>query len=295
MENSHEDVKPRLPHWARIVLVIIAYFILVGIFQAIGIYSLNLQNSGLDKFRHLSVMQELILQSFTLTACLIVVFLFRKFIDQRSIKSLGFSFKKRFIDIVVGFLIALGIIGVGSIILSLFNYVSFSLSEIDIYSLFLSFLLFIMVALNEEIFARGYILNNLMSSMNKYLALSISAIIFALLHSLNFGLTIWAMVNLFLAGIILGSTYIFTKNLWFPISLHLFWNYFQGPVLGYSVSGQKHESAFTVKLFGSNLMNGGDFGFEGSIICTILLFMAIIMILRFYSKEPKQSTIIQMN
>jgi membrane protease YdiL (CAAX protease family) len=276
-----KESKPVLPVWARIVLVIISYSILVGIFQIIGMLIAKIPLTGLSALKDISIKQQLILQLFGFLPLILIVYTFRKFIDKKSIKSIGFSLKNRFAEIVAGFIIALFIIGGGSLILYAFNYVEFLNIRIDIYSLLLGFLLFIIISLNEEIFFRGYILNNLMSSMNKYLALIISAIIFSLFHSLNFNLSLIAMINLLLAGIILGSTYIFTKNLWFPISLHLFWNFFQGPILGYSVSGQKSESVFTINLLGNSSINGGNFGFEGSIVCIIMLVLAIVMIMSY--------------
>jgi membrane protease YdiL (CAAX protease family) len=125
--------------------------------------------------------------------------------------------------------------------------------------------------------------------MNKYYALLISSVIFVLFHSLNFNLSLIAVINLFLAGILLGSTYIFTKNIWFPVSLHLFWNFFQGPILGYAVSGQKIASLYNIKLASNNYINGGEFGYEGSIICTIFALIAIVSILRYYYKKSNQS------
>ncbi|NQU54884.1 MAG: CPBP family intramembrane metalloprotease, partial [Bacteroidetes bacterium] len=171
----------------------------------------------------------------------------------------------------------------------------FSVLKVDFGALSISFLLFIVVALNEEIMIRGYVLNNLLSSRNKYLALVISAIIFTAMHGLNSSLGRIALTNLFLAGILLGSAYIFTKNLWFPISLHLFWNFFQGPVLGYHVSGQQIESLFSIKLSGNEMLNGGGFGFEGSLVCTLMLVVVIGGIFFYYLRKAESFDSVQDN
>ncbi len=79
------------------------------------------------------------------------------------------------------------------------------------------------------------------------------------------------MLNLLLAGMLLGASYLYTKNLCFPISLHLFWNWIQGPILGYDVSGSHSESSMlTLHLPENNVLNGGAFGFEGSLIAQYL-------------------------
>jgi hypothetical protein len=60
-------------------------------------------------------------------------------------------------------------------------------------------------------------------------------------------------------------------------------------VFGYHVSGQKIESVFAIKLSGSKLLNGGGFGFEGSLVCTILSVVIIAVILFYYlAKTNKQ-------
>jgi len=280
-----KENKPRLPVWARLVLVIISFIVFGAIFSFIGMIVVKVPLSQMSDIKNLNPQQLFIIQLFNVLSLMLVVFFFRRVIDRESFISLGFSLKNGFKDILLGFLVALSIMGGGSLILYGLHYIDFSNVGMGFYSLFISFLMFIAVALNEEMLTRGYILNNLMTSMNKYWALVVSAVIFALFHSLNSNLSLLAMVNLFLAGVLLGATYIFTKNLWFPISLHLFWNFFQGPILGYSVSGQKTESIFKVNLTGNSSINGGEFGFEGSMVCTIMLVMAIGLILFYFRRK----------
>ena len=85
---------------------------------------------------------------------------------------------------------------------------------------------------SEELVFRGYLLSNFMESMNKYYALLYNSILFALMHSVNPNFNFIDFINLFLAGLLLGLPYVYTKNLWYPMSLHFAWNFFQGPVFG---------------------------------------------------------------
>lgn len=188
-------------------------------------------------------------------------------------------------DWLAGLVIAVLIIGGGSFILQVLGYVDIKKLEANYGVLGLNFLLFIVVSLTEEISMRGYVLNNLLSVMNRYAALAITAVLFALMHGLNANMTWLSMLNLFLAGLILGATYIFTKNLWFPISLHLFWNFLQGPVLGYNVSGNVTESLFSAVPNGNTIISGGDFGFEGSIVCSVLIVIVTAGIFYYYEKK----------
>jgi uncharacterized protein len=288
--NQKNETKPALPVWARIVLVIISFVIMTGIFQMLGMLILHISIHDRFASQPISLQQNVILSAMGLIPLALIIYTFRKFLDKQSISSMGFSLQKRTRDIVSGFLVAVILFIFGSIILVDIKAISLTYIGFDLSTFLLSLVLFTIVAFNEEILMRGYILNNLMGSTNKYLALLISAVIFSVLHGMNANISLLALVNLMLAGIILGSTYIFTKNLWFPISLHLFWNFFQGPVLGYSVSGMKISSIYKVTLTGSNTVNGGQFGFEGSLVCTVLLIIAISMIMGYYLGYFKKRT-----
>lgn len=284
---KNEEPKAAMPLWARIVLVLVSYYLLSGIFQVVGILFSDYSISDLTDLKNMEPTLFLSLQVFGFLALVPVIYIFRKFIDRRSIASLGLGFKNRTRDVIIGFLFALSIIVGGSMILFAFEYINILEFQFDGKALLLTFVLFLFVSLNEEILVRGYILNNLLTKMNKFVALLISSVIFALMHGFNSDISFIPMFNLLLAGFLLGAAYIYTKNLWFSISLHLFWNFLQGPIMGYSVSGQKVDSMFTIEILGTNSMNGGGFGFEGSIVCSILCALTIGIVFWYYKRKEK--------
>ncbi|WP_049134479.1 CPBP family intramembrane glutamic endopeptidase, partial [Bacteroides fragilis] len=147
--------------------------------------------------------------------------------------------------------------------------------------LLLSGLFFAMVAIVEETMMRGYVLGRLLRTrLNKFISLLISSLLFALLHLMNPNVAFLPMLNLVLGGLLLGASYLYTRNLWFPVSLHFFWNWIQGPVLGYEVSGNRFcETLFSLRLPANNLINGGVFGFEGSLVCTVLATLFTLFII----------------
>ena len=83
-------------------------------------------------------------------------------------------------------------------------------------------------------------------------------------------------------GILLGVYYIHKRNLWFPVVLHLSWNYFQNPVFGFHVSGFDFGSVFDINIVNSTILTGGEFGFEGSIILTVLVVLSILFVEKKY-------------
>ena len=89
---------------------------------------------------------------------------------------------------------------------------------------------------------------------------------------------------MFLAGILLGLSYIYTKNLWFPIAFHFSWNLFQ-TIFGFNVSGQNTYSLIEFEITENTILNGGDFGFEGSIFATIFMILTSTGIWGYYKTK----------
>ena len=145
--------------------------------------------------------------------------------------------------------------------------------------------LFIMtlVAVGEEVLTRGYILRQFMKVYGNFTALVLSSAIFMAMHMFNANLTTLAYINLFLAGILLGTAYIATKSLWLPIGLHFSWNFMQGPVFGFSVSGEATGSVVNQHFIpGYDLFSGGAFGFEGSVQSIIIVLLLIFVLCRYH-------------
>ncbi|MDB5193266.1 MAG: metal-dependent rane protease [Segetibacter sp.] len=218
---------------------------------------------------------------------LLVTWLMRKFVDRASFNSLGFTWQGYKFDAWIGFSTAVAIMGIGSLILVFAGYLMFNSIAFDPYNFFTQLIFMLIVATVEEITFRGYLLNNLMQSMNKWVALFISALLFALVHAGNPGANFLPLLNVFIAGVLLGANYIFTKNLWYGIFLHFAWNFMQGPVLGFEVSGLETNPVFQQTLSGPELWTGAPFGFEGSFLCTMLVALAALIITwLFYIKYP---------
>jgi len=210
----------------------------------------------------------------------------RKKVDGLSIFSLGFQWKGFGINALIGIGVAVGIIGVGTILLSTGGNLTFKGMNFDPLNFSVSTLFFILVAFVEEIIVRGYVLSNLMESMNRWLALFISAVIFSIMHSGNPDITLMALLNIFVAGILLGVNYIYTKNLWFAIFFHFAWNFFQGTIIGYHVSGLSIDTGlFEIYINGPDEITGGLFGFEGSAFALILQVIAIVALAMYYENR----------
>lgn len=131
--------------------------------------------------------------------------------------------------------------------------------------------LFLLGAAGEELLMRGYPFQALYTRHGAFWTLLVTSIFFAGLHIANPNITVLSLVNIFLAGVLLGSAYLATGSLWFPIGLHFGWNFIQGSVLGFPVSGLIRESVYVAVPVGPVGISGGLFGLEGSAIATVVL------------------------
>ncbi len=213
-------------------------------------------------------------------------------IDGESIFSLGFQWSGFSTDAFLGAGVAVVIIGIGTILLYSGNNLKVYGVSFNILNLLVSTLLFILVAFVEEVVIRGYVLINLMENMNRWLALFISAFLFTLMHLGNEDITLMAELNIFIAGILLGVNYIYTKNLWFAIFFHFAWNFFQGSIIGYHVSGMTIDTGIMeITTNGPNEITGGLFGFEGSAFAAILQLIAIVALAIYYENKYGKSVV----
>ncbi len=282
--NMNNKKTSKIAGWLRVFLFIIPYIIIVGLFELLGglIADIDFKNS-----QNRSSFQRLITYFFNLTGTFFTLWIFMKFVDKEPFIKLGFQTKNRLKDFIVGNTIGLMIMFVGFVSLFLLNEITILGINFNFKELVVLILLFIIVAVVEEVLFRGYILKNLMLSMNKYVALIISSILFSLAHGANPHMSFFTFADLFLAGITLGISYLYTKNLWFPIAFHLSWNLFQS-LFGFNVSGQDFYSLINFNIAQNNAINGGDFGFEGSYLSIIAEILTFICIVIYYEKQKNK-------
>ncbi len=280
--SNPQSSSPLLPVWFTVPLCLLTSILLtmllsILVYMSFGIFSWNYP-----------FLLQLALNLAMLLSVLGGAVLFLRYLDRRPITDMGLSFKGRMPDVLlaIGFAVLLYVIGFG--VTLLLGSVKIISVHFDGGMLIGSFVLFIIAALGEEIMLRGYMLSRLMSYMNKFVALFVSSIVFALLHIFNPNVDLLSILNIFLAGLLLGSAFMYTHNLSFSLVLHIFWNWLQGSVLGFEVSGTSFGSSLlTLKLSDQRLLNGGNFGFEGSIICTALLILATMSIIYFFERKKQ--------
>ena len=271
--------------WLRSLL-----FFIVLVIANFALYYLLLENQprGYEEhfplFPALTLFEGMIITGSTVS--MIIVFIFSKVIDRIPLLHLGFAGDKR--GALTGFFLAGALLGTGSMILLMTGHLQWVNSNNNWKELFSLLMLLLLIAFSEELAFRGYILRNLLESLSRRPAILLSGAGFVLMHAANPGMEVTAIINLMLGGILLGQSYVINRNLWMPICFHFGWNFLQGSVLGYNVSGLKLASLLEMQLSGNEWMTGGEFGFEGSLIATVML-VAGILLLEFRFTQNKES------
>jgi membrane protease YdiL (CAAX protease family) len=295
-------MEPRIKNgWLRAILFMPIWLVIMGLVQGIGVV-LVMVVSGVDManpdsaealFGEMSFDSPtmLILTVFSAFRKFFSIWVATKFIDRKPLMSIGLSVKDKTNEMLIGLAFALAFIGGLFAILWLMGAITVTGFVGFKPGVFIVSMMLFMAAFDEELIFRGYILNNMMdATSNRWIALAGSSVLFALLHAGN--PSIWStwvpMTELFAAGFILGISYTFTKNLWFPTFFHFGWNFFQG-LLGFEISGLNvdswkmisHENSGNVP----DIVSGGSFGIEGSVITLSCTIICTYLIFKYYNDK----------
>jgi uncharacterized protein len=253
---------------ASVVLVAVIVSIALGI--ALSVLVLAASPGASDQERLIAWLETYayLLQSPVFLVMILLVLLFRRYVDRRSIASLGLGRPAgRLVDWPVGFWLGALPILVTIALLA-------GLGVLRITGLGAGWMTLLLVpvfavgAFGEEIMCRGYLLRNFIDSGCPKAGIVFSSVVFWIFHSLNPAVwsSPWNGLNLFTAGVLLALAYRVSGNLWFPTALHYAWNLFQGVVFEIPVSGIETDGLVDVRLDAGApaWLTGGRFGLEGS-------------------------------
>ncbi|MCJ8154536.1 CPBP family intramembrane metalloprotease [Chryseobacterium sp. SSA4.19] len=204
------------------------------------------------------------------------IFLFKKY-EKRSINE--FSGKGLVKNLIMGSAIGFALQSLVILVIYINGY--YQITAVNPVSFILIPLaLMFTVAIIEEILVRGIIFRLLEEKLGSYLALAISSLIFGGLHLANPNSNFLSTLCITTAGFLLGSAFIYRRNLWFPIALHFAWNFTQSGIYGAITSGNEKTTGWlTTEIKGPDIITGGAFGPEGSIQATVICLMATVFLL----------------
>ena len=270
-------------------ILMIVLFIITGIFLAffIQIFFGGKINSQINLF--LSQVIEFIV-------FLTSIYITRRFVDKRSFISLGLvPGRQAIIDLLAGIGITFLMMGMIYLIMLSAGWLEFEKFAWEVESVSsvlvstLSFLIvFVFVGWNEELLSRGYHLQTLASGLNLVWGIVLSSAVFGLLHLGNPNATWISAAGIFLAGLFLAYGYVRTRQLWLSIGLHIGWNFFEGVVFGFPVSGIDIYPLTHIRIQGPELWTGGAFGPEAGLVVIPGLLLGSILI-NYYSRLTRKN------
>jgi len=212
------------------------------------------------------------------------IYVAARFFDRRPFSEFGLERQETWKSelkegVVLGFLAMAGIWLVGWII-GIYTFDGFGWNRVAVRPWLISigsyFVMMVAVGFYEELWTRGYQMRVLSEGLHGRiisaklavgLSVVITSILFGLLHIGNPNASLISTVNISLAGVMLALPYVLTGRLWLSIGLHFSWNFAQGAVFGFAVSGATSRSSIiqTTQL-GPSWLTGAEFGPEAGVM-----------------------------
>lgn len=286
------EQETRLRAGWRIIIQLVIFFLIVSVFEIIDSFLIGyLPRSPFSQGKSILVPLELF------TAIFFSVWLAGKLIDKRVLKDFGFNLTKSWwYDLTAGLVI--GAIQISIIFLTEFTagwlfITNNSQNDIEITTFVIPIAIclisYILVGFYEELHIRGYVLTNLsegfnFNKSNPKIAIIIATVFISLLfgfaHAFNPNASLISSLCLTITSLVWASAYILTGKLAIPIGIHITWNFFQGCIYGFPVSGRNLGASFiSIQQKGPEIWTGGSFGPEAGLLCIVANFVGFLLIM----------------
>lgn len=201
-------------------------------------------------------------------------------IEKRKLACMGIirsSFFQQYMKgiLVGGFLISV-IVLIGEL-LGIFVFDEIN-QNLNIKIILLFFFGFLLQGFYEELVFRGFLMISIIKKSTIFVAVMINSLLFGLTHGFNDGIHVLGLLNLILFGIFESIYLLKNDNIWGVSAIHSMWNFMQGSIYGFNVSGMaQSQSLLTFKIKNCEIFSGGTFGLEGSLLTTIVLASGILI------------------
>jgi len=130
----------------------------------------------------------------------------------------------------------------------------------------------------DEFLMRGMLISGLALALGgrRVAAVLIASVLFGLAHMYFKGASPESVFSNTVGGVTYGLAFILTGRLWLGLGLHFAWNFAEGPLLGFPVSGYDFGAGFFhVMDLGPTWLTGGLYGPEGGVVGIGFRFVVI--------------------
>ena len=284
IDNIQEKNKFKL---LLIPILVVIFIIIVN--QLLILPLMPIFNDSLEEIFSFSGTSNLADEAFCL---FLSIFLMTK-ISKLKIEQLGFTKDNIVFSYLKGALF-------GTLQIFTVFFIIFGLKAIDVYYvgnisillLIKVFIIFIFQALLEEILFRGYLMPFFSKVIGIKFTITLLSFLFTCIHLFNPNLDIIGLANVFLAGVTFSLIYYYTGNLWLVGAMHTLWNFILGFIVGSQISGiiTYNSVFFSIPVENKDLISGGVFGFEASIVTTIVELTISLFVIYLIKKEKNKIT-----
>ncbi|MCH5268541.1 MAG: CPBP family intramembrane metalloprotease [Lachnospiraceae bacterium] len=222
---------------------------------------------------------------------IIVILLYCRFLEKRKLRTMGFRKKNMISQYLLGALGGILFFSVAYLICIVTGGIRFkgfsdNIAPIYIVGYFAGYMI---QGMAEEVLCRGYLFVSLSRRNSVVYSAVLSALVFSVLHGSNSGVSLLALLNIFLFGIFAALMLVYFENIWIVGAFHSFWNFAQGNLYGIQVSGNALQPSFFVSENHSGMafINGGNFGVEGGLGVTVVFVLGIAVLLYLLNQQGK--------
>lgn len=223
---------------------------------------------------------------------LLVAVLYCRLIEKRGLKSMGFN--KKVWDYLLGGVVGIFLMASVVAVCCATGAMRFTglRSNVEWGYLIALFVGFFIQSLAEEVISRGFMLTSLSKRVSLPLAIFVSSTVFALPHlstilESNGWFVVIGVANLYLVSVVFSLLYVLRSNIYIVGGLHCLWNFVLYGVMGLSVSGSDGNVSglLCFEVPTQNILNGGIYGVEASILTTVVLGAAVIILAKLCKKK----------
>ena len=261
----------------------------IGLGFLVELFSPGDEGAGVQEFFYHYILYY---QLFSFVFILLLFIFWVKFIEKNPLSTLGFVKRNWLKYLGWGILLSLLQMGVIALVYQVGGIGSFELNELSLEPIIFILGLFpfwLLQGGTEEVATRGWLLTRIAARTNLPLAIAISSSLFGFLHLGNSGVTFLSVLNIVLDGVLAGLLLVYTDSIWLVVAQHGTWNYVQGNLLGFQVSGTGADASIFSFTMGSgpDWLTGGEFGAEGSIITTLVLLVSVVIVYRLGERRER--------
>jgi len=285
----------RLPHPIAAIFLTLIFLILGGtIAFAVGLGN-GLNLGGENPTAVQGSIQSITMLIATFGATLFILWLWVHFYEKRQFWTIGLERAGAPQKLGRGFLVGILMFGASVLIMALFGFVAIESGDPQkqgltvLLPVLLTLIGWSVQASTEEFLTRGWLMPVIGKRTGKtWLGVLISSVIFAVLHLLNPNVSGIAVLNLILVGIFLAVWALWEGGLWGVCGFHISWNWAQGNLFGFEVSGQPVAGGIIFNLMetGPGIITGDAFGPEAGLAVTFILIVGVVISGTLLRKNP---------